>query len=399
MVMATASLRAKACGSHDRRTQGPMRRLTLAMLAVLVVGGSAAGTSAASGAPHQSGKALKPPRSTVGQLSAVAGVPGAHLVWAVGYAGGGSDFHYFEARRQDGRWTRVKSPKLGGLRGSINAIAAPAVGTVWLAGARQQPHGSLPSIWRWTGKRFALARLPSLVGGAARVVKSLSASSATNAWAVGPMFLANKTQVTLHWDGHAWSAVAFPAGLEGQGLTAVSTSGPRNAWALRSDGEMEHWNGTAWSVQGTAAPGVDLVGIATSGPKLAYAVGFMHLDHGAYRTIILRFNGISWSNAPLAAGTTRVGVFSVTMRGASAWVVGSHITANGVPLPVILHSTGGTWSAQQPPGGKAFRLFAVSAGSAKRVYAVGSHFHVGTPARTFFDYYNGGSWQGRPSGF
>lgn len=383
-------------GSGSIGTRG---RVVLGSLSVVMLGMMSAGGAVAQGSRQPASATA--PVGTSGALSAVAAVPHSSDVWTTGAAGTGVDHDkFFVARRHHNRWQRVKTPNLGGRFGNLNAVAAASAKAVWIAGARQvQRTQALPAIWRWTGKRFRAQKLPKLFRGAA-AVRSMSASSSTNAWAVGSLDLARGGPVALHWNGKKWSGVAFPGGPLGEPLVAVSTSSASNAWALRQDGVLVHWNGKVWSEHGKAPGEVQLVAIATSSPKLAYAVGFTLGSNARFRAAILRFNGKRWSRVRLAKGANYGLLLSVAMTGRSAWTVGSNTTAREFHLPVLLHSTGGPWKSQQSLG-RAFALNAVSSGSGGRAYAVGSYTQgaVVQVNRTFFELFDGHSWQGAPSEF
>jgi hypothetical protein len=332
----------------------------------------------------------------VGQFLAIAAVPHSSDAWAIGENNGGLDnATFFVARRHNGRWTRAKTPSLGGRYGYLDAITSVSAKGVWLAGGRQQSGGSIqdfPAIWRWSGKKFVAQKLAGL-GACACGVGSISASSSSNVWAVGAIYGA-AGQAALHWNGKRWSDVAFPEGLDFEGLTSVSTSGPDNAWATRSDGYFVHWDGKTWTINGTAPAGAYMSDIATTTPKLAYAVGgIRNAANNTYQTVVMRFNGTSWSNAPLAKGI-RAELSSVTMHGSSAWAVGTR-SSETTATPTIVHTTGGKWTTQKSSGGNRFRLSSVSAESAKRVYAVGYYVQGSAVrvVRTFFDVLIGHSWK------
>ena len=92
-------------------------------------------------------------------------------------------------------------------------------------------------------------------------LSGVSSTSDTDAWAVGyccaaPNFLGAKPVID-HWTGTAWSQVSVPpTGYNTNVLTAVSASSTTDAWAVgRSEPYRYtfyplamHWNGTAWSV-------------------------------------------------------------------------------------------------------------------------------------------------------
>jgi hypothetical protein len=383
------------------QTSPRARAVALGSLGVLMAGILAAGGAAAQGAPHRADAAAAkvPPGIAQATLSAVTAVPHSTDVWAIGGTGSGVDNeHFFTAHRHGGRWKRIKAPKLRGRYGVLDTFAAASPKAVWLGGGIQVAGiQNLPSIWRWNGKSFAAAKLPKLANGAVDIT-SISASSATNAWAVGGIYpLGSGGQAALHWNGKKWSAVAFPEGLDFEGLSVVSTSGPDNAWAVRTDGALVHWDGKTWSVDGAAPAGAQLTGVATSSPKLAYAVGSKPLPSGHQQTVIMRFNGKTWSTVKVAKSIDLVGLREVTMHGKSAWALGVHFTSRS-SVPVILHTSGGAWHAQNSPGGRSYEMTSISAASATRAYAAGFYYDFATAqGRSFFDVFNGHRWNGTPS--
>jgi hypothetical protein len=373
----------------------------LGSIGVLVMGMVVAGGTAAHSAPQvgvAAAVAGKPPAGTSnGSFVAVAAVPHTTDVWTIGTIENELNGAPFEARRHHGHWQRFNGPKVGNF-GAVNAIAAGSSKAVWIAGARPH-HGpnTLPAIWRWSGKKFVVAKLPKLRSGEFAIT-SISASSATNAWAVGMMFRpGSNNEVGLHWNGKVWSAVSLPPDSD---ATAVGTSGPLNAWAISDDGTtLLRWNGKVWSEAAFTPPGVVVNAVATSSPHLAYAVGARLSKTGSYLTVVRRFDGKTWSSAPLGAGARMAQLVSVSIHGTSAWAVGDHLAKNFL-LPVIVHTAGGTWLGQHAPGSKVddYSLSAVSAGSAKRAYAVGQ-VTTQFAELTSFDVYNGHAWKGEPSKF
>ena len=327
------------------------------------------------------------PAGRAGELSAVAAVPHSNVLWVTGDAGPPYFAPFFVARRQGGHWTRAATPKLGP-GGGLDTVAASSARAVWVGGARQHGDHDFPAVWRWTHGKFVAAKLPALRGGGVTTnVGSLSASSASNVWAVGDLIrTAAGAPTALHWNGRKWSAVAVP-----ENLDVVSTSGPNNAWALGAAGDLAHWNGTAWSVEdpGYAQRNDFISGIATSSPTLAYAVGY-NTDNG--QSALLRFNGQAWSAAPLAKKARHLTLNSVAIRARSAWAVGT-----GAAGPVVVHTSGGTWQRQQSLGPQ-YLVSAISAASAKRAVLVGLHAH-GTGSTTYLETYAGHSWQAAPSKF
>ena len=380
--------------------------------ALMTIGGGAVATGAPrhqlrSGVTHRSAvplRSAKAGRATAGDFNGVAAVPHSSDLWAIG----GTPTKYvgvtrpFAARRHNGRWQRFSGLNVGAADagGGLSTVAVGSKSAVWVGGDVQYKKTiqDLPAIWRLKGKRFVRAKLPNMENGVASIT-SISASSARNAWAVGGAYvLPAGTLAAFHWNGKTWSTVPMPEPSFDQTPVSVSTSSTTNAWA--TDGSnLFHWNGKLWTTDGTAAAGVQLSSVATSGPKLAYAVGFLSKSTGGYSTVIMRFNGTSWTTLKLAKGTAGDSLRQVSIVGKSAWAVGTYNNVKAdTSSPAMLHTTGGQWKSQKTEGAK-YILSSVSAASAKRAYAVGTYLHGTTyrVAYTFLDVYNGHSWKSAPS--
>ena len=132
-----------------------------------------------------------------------------------------------------------------------------------------------------------------------------SARTSTDAWAVGEQFgaagQAPPPPVSYHWNGTAWSLVPTPSLGVNASLLGVSASTATDAWAVgfsvlgrHEDSTLfEHWNGTAWSVNSAAAVtgyAAQLTGVADLSPSNAWAVG-----QGAAGTLLEHWNGTAWS--------------------------------------------------------------------------------------------------------
>jgi hypothetical protein len=74
------------------------------------------------------------------------------------------------------------------------------------------------------------------------VLQSVSATSATSAWAVGftqtTVFGSGTLTTTLaeHWDGTAWTIVGSPSPGTDARLSSVTATSATNAWAVGSTG-------------------------------------------------------------------------------------------------------------------------------------------------------------------
>jgi hypothetical protein len=382
-----------------------MRSVLLGSVGVLVLSAVVIGGSAAHGSPAGTTVAAKAPAATKGELIGVAAVPHSSDVWVIGSAGTLDNAKFFVARRHHGHWQKVKTPNLHGRCGSIDTIVAASAKSVWLGGAKQVSchTGSIaqtaPAIWQLKGKKFVAQKLPKL-SNLSDSVDSVSASSPNDVWAVGGLYPGQTTaQVAFHWNGKKWSAVSVPSGYS-QNLYDVSASSPNNAWALRSDYAANqdvfvHWNGKIWTAGDAAPTGFSLGAVATSSAKLAYATGYSNAG-SPEKSIILKYNGKTWSKVALPKVGVRSQLDAIAMHGKSVWAIGEGDKGR----PVLLHSTGGAWKAENSPG-KGYQLLSVSAGSATHAYAVGDHSTPASniPTKTFFDAFAGHAWKGEPSKF
>ena len=119
-----------------------------------------------------------------------------------------------------------------------------------------------------------------------KVLTSVAATSATNAWAVGNYYNGHlHVTLTEHWNGTAWKRVPSPNPSSAanllSGVAAVSATG---AWAVGNYGDLErtftlHWNGTAWKRVPSPNPAGSgransLFGVAATSPTGNWAVGY-----------------------------------------------------------------------------------------------------------------------------
>jgi hypothetical protein len=375
----------------------PHARATRWLTTVAAAGIALAGLSAANADPAATVH-HKAPAGTVGGLSVVAAVPHSSDIWALGAHYVQAEAHNIILRRHHGHWKRFTSPKLGNpSQSSLSAIVA-AGHRIYLGGARAAAAGqSLPVIYRLRGKKFVKVKLPALFAGGTNITQ-MAASSPSDIWAVGEMSPpANTDLIALHWNGKHWSEVAYPEGTDSQ-LVEVSTSGPHNAWAIRADGALLHWDGSQWTQNGAAPANSTMTAIATSSSKLAYAVGYRESASTAIHPVVMRFNGKNWSRAKLKSAAPGTRLLSVTIDGRSAWATGSHTTKNDVAVPVILHTSGGTWRPQGSFNSAGYNLSSIAAASTKRAYAVGTYERPDSDtAVTFVDVNTGHGWKPIPS--
>jgi hypothetical protein len=252
------------------------------------------------------------------------------------------------------------------------AITAGSSSTAWIGGytinVSNASAPAKPLIERSKGRGWSKAKLPKLFSGSA--VTAMSASSSTNAWAVGYLNSSDNTiNEALHWNGKSWTA--FNTGLAADTqLSAVSTSGPTNAWAIGGN-QLLHWNGKAWSVSNTALGG-SITSLATSSANRAWGVGTVSGPSGRPEAYSMFYNGKKWSTVKMPKTYTS-GLLQVSLHGSSAWAVGT-IGTRTSSRPYVLHTAGDKWKKVPVSSiGTGGGLSTVAAQSASSALAFGTY--------------------------
>ena len=207
----------------------------------------------------------------------------------------------------------------------------------------------------------------------------------------------------------AFSVVPSPNAFAGNNtLNGVSASSASDAWAvgtLRSGQDdagigtlTERWNGTAWSI----VPSPDtlrnddvLNGVADLSPSNAWAVGL--IKKSGFKTggpLIAHWNGTTWQTVASPSGVTGM------LRAISAdsardiWAVGD----DGHGHAIAFRSDGTSWTSSTLPAAGNDNLQGVKAFSPTDVWAVGSQIAAGTlQGRTLVMHWNGSAWSVVPS--
>lgn len=140
---------------------------------------------------------------------------------------------------------------------------------------------------RWNGTAWEVQARPNL--GHHNWLGAVTATSSTNAWAVGYQGSNRYRTLVERWNGTAWKAQKTP----GHGiLSGVAATSATNAWAVGSFQEILYWNGTAGRIQNPPSHGV-LAGVAATSRANAWAVG-RSFKGKTTRTLALHWNGTAW---------------------------------------------------------------------------------------------------------
>src|SRR5215467_11628819 len=225
----------------------------------------------------------------------------------------------------------------------------------------------------------------------------VSAGPDGSVWAAGST--TSGRALIVHWSGATWSQAASPS-LGGAALLhGVSAAPDGSAWAAGdtcasacgTSSEADRtlilrWDGLSWSQTASPSPGSTafLYGVSASPDGSAWAVGYTGTSRcgtmsAVYRLLIMRWNGKAWSlvtGPGLGSDAYLYGV-SAGPRG-TAWAVGyictsgCHTTSEADQM-LILRWDGTSWSrAAAPVLGSSALLDAVSAGADGTAWAVGS---------------------------
>ena len=242
-------------------------------------------------------------------------------------------------------------------------------------------------------------------------VTAVSAVSTNDVWATGS-FTIPGTQTSngliQHWDGSRWSIVPNPnPGTRSYFIKAVSAVSTNDVWAdgftADKNGNnhktlIEHWNGSQWSIVPSPNAGNQdnfLEGMIAVSTSNVWAVG-LGINSSGGSALILHWNGSQWSVVPSSnPGST---FYSLTeARAVSAndiWAVGSAVNNNGVFQTLIEHWNGAKWSVVSSPsvGSNNNFLYSVTTVSVNDVWAVGISTNNSKNDRTLIQHWDGSKW-------
>jgi hypothetical protein len=223
----------------------------------------------------------------------------------------------------------------------------------------------------------------------------VSATSATNVWAVGAFGHADGAAPLIeHGNGRQWKPVATATNIPENvdsffGVAATSATSAWTAGEISSQYAFplaDRWNGHRWTRSGTPTPGGDggaagLAGVGAASSTDAWAVGSYYPDLAA-ETLILRWTGQDWiqvrSPNPAGTGSTARNFLQgvAVLSPASAWAVGDASTGlAGAPVTTAIeHWNGTAWAtvaSPDPAGCASSELLGVAA-RPTGTWAVGS---------------------------
>ena len=325
-------------------------------------------------------------------------------VWAVGFYYNEANVTQTLVEHWDGTaWTVVPSPSPGTIYNALSSVASVSATDVWAVGSFNNGVAQT-LVLHWDGISWEVIPSPN-VGTQGSALSGVTTLSPTDAWAVGLAYPAVGVSRTLieHWDGVSWKVVRSPSsGTTWNQLYGVSASSATDIWAVGhlysgtdpSQTLIERWNGLRWTRvrSPTTQEGSILVGVSSVSSTDAWAVGFRD-EAGSPLTLALRWNGTRWR----PVSTPHVGVESVlygvdALSPDFAWAVGRYTASDGAaPRTLIEFWDGTAWTVFPSPnvGTANNELQGVSALSEAEAWAVFYYSDTQTgAARTLIEHFS-----------
>lgn len=325
------------------------------------------------------------PGASVGVGVSVAAVSESD-VWASENEGGAGSVQHWDGAS----WGDLITPPANGAT-LINALAAVSSSDVWGAGWQVTYPSQDPQtfIVHYDGTAWTASQTPN--PGTQETLTDVSASSATNAWAVGSYFnqAANGGDgayqaLPVRFNGTGWS---FHAAANTSPMTefyGVSTVSATDAWAVGrattgpdsvAEPLIEHWNGSNWSRSFSPSSGFDqgvLRDVLEISPTNVWAVGT-----DGNQALVEHWNGAAWARVPMPAlsEASSSDLFAISgPSGSNIWVGGT-IVGPDVTSTYAAHYDGARWSEISTPNPLGFgpdnRIASLSVVSSTGAFAGG----------------------------
>jgi hypothetical protein len=247
--------------------------------------------------------------------------------WAFDGQGGANAWE-----RNGSAWSKVPFPSKSDEE--VSAVAASSPADVWAF--TSTIFGGSSRALRWNGSSWRV------VGSFPRAVGSAVVLGPSDVWAFGQPYAPFAQLGAWHYNGHSWAAVPG-----GQGLGGGSAVSAGDIWAYAGT-DVARWNGTSWTRASVAGllpapdgmndPAVTAV-YAVSADNV-YAIGAGQYSDGGGPTVVLHYNGSTWSR--VASGnygeTGQVGQAVCADGQGGLWIP---IPGYGGNLSYLLHYSGG----------------------------------------------------------
>jgi hypothetical protein len=298
-------------------------------------------------------------------------------------------------------WSIVPSPRKPGAASHLYSVSALSATQAWAVGDRIEGEGS-PLVYRLTGTRWRVVKTPTVLDA---YLKDVAALSNADVWAVGYQEgdCYRVFTVVEHWNGSAWTKVTSPNPSNdpcfgANYLTGIAAVASNDVWSVGYQetnpgyGELIiHWDGNKWTAFPTHFGGYRwLVDVAALSGTDVWAVGYTFLATG-YQGLIMHWDGSRWSDVTVPQLDEDYSLYALTVISASdIWAVGD--LGYGA-APVTTHWNGVSWTVVDNPelGTTGASLKAVAALASDDVWAAGYAYADGE-FQNLLEHWNGSGW-------
>jgi hypothetical protein len=301
-------------------------------------------------------------------------------------------------------WTAVPSANSGAGDNVLNSVSASSATDIWAVGYDGSGSNAKTLVTRWDGKSWQVVPSPNPQSGN-NFLEAVAAIAPNNVWAVGLWSTRDDSgSFILNWTGQEWKESRLPDLNPQTQLYTISARSANDIWAVGSlydpgrkrEGVVTlHYNGVDWQVVPTRTGNYSdaLYGVVAIAPNDAWAVGYI----GGGGAITMHWNGTEWgANNPPSRNGRQYVLSAVTATAANdVWAVGysrAH-QANSKPTLLINHWNGSFWTESKldNPSEEGSVLFGVAAASPTDIWAVG-YFVASGQRRTLLMHYDGANW-------
>lgn len=276
-------------------------------------------------------------------------------------------------------WQVVPGASVNGSLADVSASSATDAWAVGMWGRRRT------LAEHWNGTRWRRLPTPN-PGRRLSLLQTVADVSPNDAWAVGQYGLKQHAALLLHWDGARWRRAGLPRNARNAAFEDMTVVSPTDIWAvgttrLEFQTRTLHYDGVRWTVvpSPSSSGGALLVGAGASATNDVWAVGLGLVEH---------WTGSAWHVVHAASGAH---------LGAVAAISPTDTWASGAGPAAAMHWDGVSWTHSLTTGAK-IDLAGIAAAGTTDVWAVGSNFNQPgpNPGRPEVAHWNGSHWTRSP---
>jgi hypothetical protein len=314
-------------------------------------------------------------------------------------------------------WSISSSPNMGtALTNRLQGVACSAATDCWAVGYTNNTFDQTLTE-RWNGTVWSMSASTNMGianSSASNSLAAVTCVSTNDCWAAGNFDGGTPQVLTMHWNGINWSIISSPNTDPGQPnfLAGIDCTSSSNCWAagMYDNGTadqnlIEHWDGTSWTIvssPNTAAGQSNMLnGLTCTSASQCFAVGFYTNASNVNQTLILQWNGASWSIVPspnVGSGQANQ-LNAVTCSGANdCWAVGT-AELGAFHQTLVERWNGSSWTIVTSPNLSTMLdnfLTSVACSSSSDCWAVGNFF-FNNIAQPLIERWDGTSWGIVPS--